>query len=118
MTTKTSVNYNADKSWTITVEEDGKVKVNQTVRFEGLHQLAMLSLLAEIERYKERERLWTEPSTEMIQAGLAEVQRILDEWDDHGNIMHGDDATTDDQASDMAVFVIQAMAGKLPKAGE
>lgn len=57
-------------------------------------------------------KLWLEPSKEMVQAGLAEVQRILDEWDNHGNIMHGDDATTDDQASDMAVFVLQAMAGK------
>lgn len=60
----------------------------------------------------EERKLWTEPSKAMVQAGLAEVQRILDEWDNHGNIMHGDDATTDDQASDMAVFVLQAMAGK------
>lgn len=63
------------------------------------------------ELLKERQ-LWLEPNKEMVQAGLAEVQRILDEWDNHGNIMHGDDATTDDQASDMAVFVLQAMAGK------
>ena len=63
------------------------------------------------ELVKERQ-LWLEPNKEMVQAGLAEVQRILDEWDNHGNIMHGDDATTDDQASDMAVFVLQAMAGK------
>lgn len=60
----------------------------------------------------EERKLWTEPSKEMIQAGLAEVQRMLDEWDNHGNIMHGDDATTDVQASDMAVFVLQAMASK------
>lgn len=60
----------------------------------------------------EERKLWTEPSKEMVQAGLAEVQRMLDEWDNHGNIMHGDDATTDAQASDMAVFVLQAMAGK------
>lgn len=60
----------------------------------------------------EERKLWTEPSKEMVQAGLAEVQRMLDEWDNHGNIMHGDDATTDEQASDMAVFVLQAMAGK------
>ena len=61
----------------------------------------------------EHNRLWTEPTKAMVQAGLAEVQRMLDEWDNHGNIMHGDDATTDAQASDMAVFVLQAMAGKL-----
>lgn len=60
----------------------------------------------------EERKLWTEPSKGMVQAGLAEVQRMLDEWDNHGNIMHGDDATTDTQASDMAVFVLQAMAGK------
>lgn len=64
-----------------------------------------------VELTKER-KLWLEPNKEMVQAGLAEVQRILDEWDNHGNIMHGDDATTDAQASDMAVFVLQAMAGK------
>ena len=61
----------------------------------------------------EHNRLWLEPTKAMVQAGLAEVQRMLDEWDNHGNIMHGDDATTDAQASDMAVFVLQAMAGKL-----
>lgn len=120
MTTKTSVNYNADKSWTITVEEDGKVKVNQTVKFEGLHQLAMMALLAEVMRYKERERLWTEPNAEMVQAGLAEVQRMLDDWDADGHITLGscNDPVSDDQASDLAVFVLQAMAGKLPKVGE
>lgn len=61
----------------------------------------------------EHNKLWLEPTKAMVQAGLAEVQRMLDEWDNHGNIMHGDDATTDAQASDMAVFVLQAMAGKL-----
>lgn len=70
---------------------------------------ALCMCIAEL--VKERQ-LWLEPSKEMVQAGLAEVQRILDEWDNHGNIMHGDDATTDAQAIDMAVFVLQAMAGK------
>lgn len=64
-----------------------------------------------VELSKER-LLWLEPNEKMVQAGLAEVQRMLDEWDRHGNIMHGDDATTDDQASDLAVFVLQAMANK------
>lgn len=62
----------------------------------------------------EERKLWTEPSKEMVQAGLAEVQRMLDEWDDEGHIQlgHGNDPVSDDQASDMAVFVLQAMAGK------
>ena len=62
----------------------------------------------------EERKLWTEPSKEMVQAGLAEVQRMLDEWDDDGHIQlgHGNDPVSDDQASDMAVFVLQAMAGK------
>lgn len=57
-------------------------------------------------------QLWTEPSEAMVLAGISEVQRILDEWDNHDNFMHGDDATTDEQASDAAVFILQAMAGK------
>ncbi len=62
----------------------------------------------------EERKLWTEPSKEMVQAGLAEVQRMLDEWDDDGHIQlgHGNDPVSDAQASDMAVFVLQAMAGK------
>ena len=65
------------------------------------------------ELVKERQ-LWLEPNKAMVQAGLAEVQRMLDEWDDDGHIQlgHGNDPVSDDQASDMAVFVLQAMAGK------
>lgn len=63
----------------------------------------------------EERKLWTEPSKEMVQAGLAEVQRMLDDWDNE--IVNGDcisipEDVTDDMASDMAVFVLQAMAGK------
>lgn len=62
----------------------------------------------------EERKLWLEPNKEMVQAGLAEVQRMLDEWDDDGHIQlgHGNDPVSDDQASDLAVFVLQAMAGK------
>lgn len=67
-----------------------------------------------INRVTQLEALWTEPSEEMVQAGLAEVQRILDEWNDQFITIPDD--VTDDMASDMAVFVLQAMAGKLPKA--
>lgn len=69
-----------------------------------------------INRVTQLEALWTEPSEEMVQAGLAEVQRILDEWNDQFITIPDD--VTDDMASDMAVFVLQAMAAKLPKAGE
>lgn len=64
------------------------------------------------ELVKERQ-LWLEPNKEMVQAGLAEVQRLVDEWHDEsfaGLCLPED--LTDDMASDMAVFVLQAMAGK------
>jgi hypothetical protein len=77
-------------------------------------------VLALIQRIQQLEEAFTTPTPDMVQAGLAEVQRMLDEWDDDGHIQlgHGNDPVSDDQASDMAVFVLQAMAGKLPKAGE
>ena len=50
----------------------------------------------------------------MIQAGLAEVQRMLDEW--YKRELYIPEDVTDDNASDLAVFVLQAMASKLPKA--
>lgn len=55
-------------------------------------------------------KLWLEPSKEMVWAGLAEVQRMLDEWSD--NFITIPEGVTDIMASDMAVFVLQAMAGK------
>lgn len=75
-----------------------------------------------VELTKER-KLWLEPSKEMVQAGLAEVQRWLDEHvetqserdNGAGETYHGfinPELTTDDDASDLAVFVLQAMAGK------
>lgn len=71
----------------------------------------------------EERKLWTEPSKGMVQAGLAEAQRWLDEHAETqserdngaGETYHGfinPELTTDDDASDMAVFVLQAMAGK------
>lgn len=77
-------------------------------------------VLALVQRVEQLEQAFTTPTPEMVQAGLAEVQRMLDEWDDAGHIQlgHGNDPVSDDQASDLAVFVLQAMATKLPKAGE
>lgn len=61
----------------------------------------------------EERKLWLEPSKEMIQAGLAEVQNTLDNWEENGPLPYGTVIDiTDDMASDMAVFVLQAMAGK------
>ncbi|EIV0540799.1 hypothetical protein L7B14_004271 [Salmonella enterica] len=73
-----------------------------------------------IQRVQQLEQAFTTPTPDMVQAGLAEVQRMLDDWDADGHITLGscNDPVSDDQASDMAVFVLQAMAGKLPKAGE
>ena len=61
----------------------------------------------------EERKLWLEPSKEMIQAGLAEVQNVLDNWEDNGPLPYGTvNDITDDMASNMAVFVFQSMAGK------
>jgi hypothetical protein len=61
----------------------------------------------------EERKLWLEPTKEMIQAGLAEVQNTLDNWEENGPLPYGTvNDITDDMASDMAVFVLQAMAGK------
>lgn len=69
-------------------------------------------LLDHIEELEEQQKLWLEPTEEMSQAGLAEVQRMLDEWADAGHFFGGDtEEITDDMASDMAVFVLQSMAG-------
>lgn len=70
------------------------------------------ALLDHIEELEEQQKLWLEPSEEMVQAGLAEVQRMLDEWADEGSLSAYDvEELTDDMASDMAVFTLQAMAG-------
>lgn len=75
-------------------------------------------ITALLDRIDQLEKLWTDPNKEMIQAGLAEVQNTLDVWNDSDETPYVNielEAITDDMASDMAVFVIQAMAGKLPK---
>lgn len=68
------------------------------------------SLCMSIVALGEERKLWTEPSKEMVQAGLSEVQRMLDEWAETGLVFNDD--ITDNLASNMAVFVLQAMAGK------
>lgn len=71
-------------------------------------------ITALLDRIDQLEKLWVEPTKDMVNAGLGEVQRMLDEWEsDHLGWCVDD--VTDDQASDMAVFTLQAMASKLPK---
>lgn len=68
-------------------------------------------LLDHIEELEEQQKLWIEPTEEMVQAGLSEIQRMLDEAEESGAIEYNNGGFTDDEASDIAVFVLQAMAG-------
>ena len=75
---------------------------------------AMITVL--LDRIDQLEKLWIEPTKDMVNAGLGEVQRMLDEWAGNGHFFGGDtEEITDDMASDMVVFTLQAMASKLPK---
>lgn len=68
-------------------------------------------LLDHIEELEEQQKLWLEPTEEMAQAGLEEVKRILDEWEGDCYLGSGIEDISNEMASDMAVFVLQAMAG-------
>lgn len=70
-------------------------------------------VLALVSRIEQLEKLWIEPTKDMVNAGLGEVQRIAEEWDESWDFDLAE--ISDDQASDMAVFTLQAMASKLPK---
>jgi hypothetical protein len=121
MTEQTVVNvsYNKDKTWTVLIKQPDGTEVKQSLKLEGMAQVAMLAMLTRLTEFEEKARLWTQPTPEMVQAGLAEVQRMLDEWAETGVLSYSDvEEVSDDMASDMAVFMLQAMAGKLPKAGE
>lgn len=69
------------------------------------------SLCMCIAALSEERKLWDEPNKEMVQAGLAEIQRILDDWA-IDQLMSIPEEVTDSKASDMAVFIFQAMASK------
>ena len=71
-------------------------------------------VLALVSRIDQLEKAFTQPTPDMVQAGLAEVQRMLDEW--YKRELYIPEDVTDDNASDLAVFVLQAMASRLPKA--
>ena len=87
-------------------------RVTAISQWRELTSPAMITAL--LDRIDQLEKLWIEPTEQMVNAGLGEVQRMLDEWEsDHLGWCVDD--VTDDQASDMAVFTLQAMASKLPK---
>lgn len=76
---------------------------------------ALVTLL--LDRIDQLERLWTSPSEPMVTAGLGELQRALEQWkEENWELDVNDiDQLNDNDASDMAVFTLQAMASKLPK---
>ena len=86
-------------------------RVTAISQWRELTSPAMITVL--LDRIDQLEKLWVEPTKDMVNAGLGEVQRIAEEWDESWNFELSE--LTDDQASDMAVFVLQAMANKLPK---
>ena len=90
-------------------------RVTAISQWRELTSPAMITVL--LDRIDQLEKLWIEPTKGMVNAGLGEVQRMLEEWEsDHLGWCVDD--VTDDQASDMAVFTLQAMAAKLPKEPE
>lgn len=119
MTEQTVVNvsYNKDKTWTVLIKQPDGTEVKQSLKLEGMAQVAMLSMLTRLTEFEEKARLWTQPTPDMVQAGMAEVQNTMDQI--ARDSQDGDIALpTDDSASDIAVSILQAMASKLPKAGE
>lgn len=74
-----------------------------------------------LDRIEQLEKLWIEPTEEMVQAGLSEIQTWLDNLSELRINQEGSNGyidpelVTDGEASDAAVFTLQAMAGKLPK---
>jgi hypothetical protein len=92
--------------------ESGKSVPLSTIALTGeiLACPANIAILCQVIARLANERvLWLEPSKEMIQAGLGEVQRQISE---QLSSYHDLDEISDDDASDFAVFVLQAMASK------
>lgn len=78
------------------------------------------SLCMSIVELSKEHKLWLEPNEQMVQAGIAEVYSVLAdisqenfESGECSHVGHIDlETLTDNQASDLAVFIVQAMAGK------
>ncbi|WAK45150.1 hypothetical protein vBKpPHS106_42 [Klebsiella phage VB_KpP_HS106] len=81
-------------------------------------------VLALVSRIEQLEKLWLEPTEQMVNAGLAEIQIWLDNLSELRINQEGSNGyidpelVTDEEASDAAVFTLQAMASKLPKEPE
>lgn len=86
-------------------------RVTAISQWRELTSPVMITVL--LDRIDQLEKLWVEPNKSMVHAGIAEVQRITEEWDTAWNFDLSE--VTDSEASDMAVFTLQAMASKLPK---
>lgn len=78
-------------------------------------------ITALLDHIDQLEKLWVEPTEQMVNAGLAEIQTWLDNLSELRINQEGGDGyidpelVTDEEASDAAVFTLQAMASKLPK---
>lgn len=97
-------------------------RVTAISQWRELTSPAMITVL--LDRIEQLEKLWLEPTEEMVQAGLSEIQTWLDNLSELRINQEGSNGyidpelVIDDEASDAAVFTLQAMAGKLPKEPE
>lgn len=94
-------------------------RVTAISQWRELTSPAMIAIL--LDRIDQLEKLWLEPTEQMVNAGLAEIQTWLDNLNELRINQEGSNGyidpelVTDEEASDAAVFTLQAMAGKLPK---
>lgn len=105
-----AIKSEAEKGYENNLEQPPVLRVERIRNWQLITSpVHIQALLDHIEELEEQQKLWLQPSEEMVQAGLAEVQRVLDEW--HDSMINDLENVTDDMASDMAVFTLQAMAG-------
>ena len=94
-------------------------RVTAISQWRELTSPAMITVL--LDRIDQLEKLWIEPTEQMVNAGLAEIQTWLDNLNELRINQEGSNGyidpelVTDEEASDAAVFTLQAMASKLPK---
>lgn len=97
-------------------------RVTAISQWRELTSPAMITVL--LDRIDQLEKLWIEPTEQMVNAGLAEIQTWLDNLSELRINQEGSNGyidpelVTDEEASDAAVFTLQAMASKLPKEPE
>lgn len=94
-------------------------RVTAISQWRELTSPVMITVL--LDRIDQLEKLWVEPTEQMVNAGLAEIQTWLDNLNELRINQEGSNGyidpelVTDEEASDAAVFTLQAMAAKLPK---